>query len=53
MARQMYFCLAIFYIIGNFVPYDIKPSGGMRARTSGIMSQATVLGAAKCAPLDR
>ncbi len=22
-------CL-LFYIIGNFVPYDIKPSGGMR-----------------------
>ena len=38
---------SLFHIIGNFVPYDIKCSARMRARTSGVMSQATVLGAAK------
>lgn len=37
----------VFYIIGNFAPYDIKSSARMRTRTRGIMSQATVLGVVK------
>ena len=50
--RSLYYIADIFHIIGNEVPYDMKSSARLRTRTNRIMSQATVLGAAKCAPLD-
>lgn len=47
---RMAAAVRFFYVIGSFVSYYIKCSARMYARIIGIMPQAAMLGAAKCAP---
>lgn len=44
---QLYGCEGVFYIVGNFIPYDTKSSGDTHSRKKYDVAKVTVLGAAK------